>query len=318
MDVASFVQALASLSWLLVVGAIGFAGFMISRRRSTSGAVGLVIGTIVLSAVLSSVSAGLVFGQPDERAVVISALQSEGIRPQALQPGLRWIIPFFENVVRYPISQQTYTMSGTSSEGTIVGDDSISARTSDGQVVFIDSSIIFRLSRTDVVGVHINWGNRYINDLVRPQARGVIRDVASQFGVEEIVTTRRTELRLEISDLLSAIMAQNGLVLESFVLRNITFTPEYAASIEQKQIAEQDAQRAAFVVQQREQEAQQARVEAQGAADAQVIRAEGSAQATIVQAEADAEALTVVGIALSTNPDLLQFRYVEKLSDPCP
>ncbi len=109
-------------------------------------------------------------------------------------------------------------------------------------------------------------------------------------------------------------MAENGLVLESFVLRNITFTPEYAASIEQKQIAEQDAQRAAFVVQQREQEAQQARVQAQGEADAVVIRAEGSAQATIVQADADAEALTVVGVALSTNPDLLQFRYVEKLS----
>ena len=68
--------------------------------------------------------------------------------------------------------------------------------------------------RNEIVGVHINWQNRYINDLIRPQARGIIRDVASQFGVEEIVTTRRTELQLEISDSLTSTLALNGLVLE--------------------------------------------------------------------------------------------------------
>ncbi len=52
--------------------------------------------------------------------------------------------------------------------------------------------------------------------------------------------------------------------MHDFVLRNIAFSPEYAASVEQKQIAEQLAQQAAFVVQQRKQEAEQARKTARG------------------------------------------------------
>ena len=62
------------------------------------------------------------------------------------------------------------------------------------------------------------------------------------------------------------------------MIRNITFSPEYAASVEQKQIAEQTAQQAKLTVEQRRQEAEQARQVAQGAADAVVIAAKGDAE----------------------------------------
>jgi len=119
-------------------------------------------------------------------------------------------------------------------------------------------------------------------------------------------------------------LANNGLLMAEFVLRNITFSPEYAASVEQKQIAEQQAQQAAFVVEQRKQEAEQARQTAQGQADAAVIASEGEAKAIvikaqaeadarIIQAEAEAQALELIADALATNPDLLTYNYIEKL-----
>lgn len=89
----------------------------------------LAAGTVLLTIV----AAGLVFVNPQERGVVISALAPKGYREQALQPGLRWIIPFFETVVTYPVSRQTYTMSIAINEGQKAGDDSIDAHTSDGQ-----------------------------------------------------------------------------------------------------------------------------------------------------------------------------------------
>ena len=118
-----------------------------------------------------------------------------------------------------------------------------------------------------MVNVHIDWQDRYIDELVRPQSRGIIRDAASQYKVEEIVTqpsaTRsRATFRRRLSWATSwPTMAS---ILIDFVLRNITFSDEYAASVEQKQIAEQLAQQAAFVVEQRKQEAEQARQTAQG------------------------------------------------------
>jgi regulator of protease activity HflC (stomatin/prohibitin superfamily) len=104
-------------------------------------------------------------------------------------PGLRWIIPFAETVERYPISKQTYTMSIAPEEGNVRGDDSIEARTSDGQVVLVDASVIYSINPDNVVQVHITWQNRYNNDLVRAVARGVIRDAVSQFGIEQVYSS---------------------------------------------------------------------------------------------------------------------------------
>ncbi|PKN89972.1 MAG: hypothetical protein CVU45_04925, partial [Chloroflexi bacterium HGW-Chloroflexi-7] len=110
-------------------------------------------------------------------------------------------------------------------------------------------------------------------------------------------------------------MEENGLFLYDFVLRNIAFSPEYAASVEQKQIAEQQAQQAELVVEQKKQEAEQARQVAKGAADAAVTRAEGEAQARLIQAEAEAKAMLLIAEVLKNNPNLLNYQYITKLSE---
>ena len=245
---------------------------------------------------------------------MISAFAPKGYREAALQPGLRWIIPFAETVVRYPISTQTYTMSIAPNEGENQGDDSISARTLDGQEIYVDASVIYKVDPEKVVQVHIQWQRRYDNDLVRAQARGIIRDVISQYKVDEVVSSKRAVMTATIREGLKAKLSENGLMLVDYVLRNIAFSPEYGASIEQKQIAEQQAQQAKLVVEQKRQEAEQARQTAQGAADASVIRAKGEAQARIVEAQAEAEALRLISDALKANPDLLSYQYISKLS----
>jgi regulator of protease activity HflC (stomatin/prohibitin superfamily) len=277
-------------------------------------AVPLVVVMLSVALLLSIVSAGIVFIKPEYRGVVISALSPQGYKSEALQPGLRWVIPFFENVIVYPISQQTYTMSIASQEGQLEGDDSIDARTSDGQQVKIDASVIYAIDPEKVVDVHIAWQDRYTDELVRPLARGVIRDVVSQYGIEEVVTSKRDEMKQKMSDDLTTRLADNGLLLKDFIMRNITFSPEYAASVEQKQIAEQQAMQAKFVVESKKQEAEQARQTAQGAADAVVIRAKGDADARLIQAEAESKALKLIADVLKNNPDLLNYQYINKLS----
>lgn len=316
MNIASLFRGLASLSWLVVIGIVIFAVVRSTRGigKGIKAMAGLIVILVVVAVLLTTVSAGLVFIQPQERGVVISAVSPTGYREQALQPGLRWIIPFVETVVTYPVSKQTYTMSIAPQEGQVQGDDSVAARTSDGQEIFVDASVIFAVDPNQVVDVHIAWQQRYAQDLVRPVTRGIIRDSVSQFRVDEVVSTKRFELSQQIRDSMSERFAANGLILVDFVLRNITFSPEYAASVEQKQIAEQQAQQARFVVEQRKQEAEQARQEAKGLADAAVIRAEGEAEARLIQAEAEAKALQLIADALEENPDLLTYQYINQLA----
>ena len=314
MNIAAFIQVLATLSWVAAIGAIAFGVYRAARGGGFRGGLTIIIVAVVFAVVLTSISAGLVFIQPEERMVVISALQSQGYREEALTPGLRWIIPFAENVVPYRISKQTYTMSGTPIEGAVAGDDSVSVRTADGQQVQVDASVIYSINPTQVVDVHITWQSRFTDELVRPQSRGIIRAEASRYGVEEIVTSKREEMAESIRSQLAAKLDENGLILVDFILRDITFSPEYAASVEQKQIAEQLAQQAVFVVEQRRQEANQAREQAQGLADAVVIRARGAAEAKVIEAEAEAQALELIAAQLRDNPQLVTFRYVEKLA----
>jgi regulator of protease activity HflC (stomatin/prohibitin superfamily) len=314
MNVAEVLRAVSSVSWLLAFVVIGLAVFRATRNQSFKAAGSLVVGAVVLALLLTVVSAGLVFVQPEDRGVVISAVAPGGYRQTALEPGLHWIIPFAENVISYPISKQTYTMSIAPSEGAIKGDDSIAARTADGQEVLVDASLIYSIDPAQVVRLHIQWQNRYTDDLVRPVARGAIRDAAAQYGIEEIVSSKRNELATGIGEQIGAKFKENGLVLVDFVLRNITFSPEYAASVEQKQIAEQQAQQAKLTVEQRKQEAEQARQTAQGQADARVIAAKGDAEARLINAEAEAKALELIAAALQVNPGLITYQYVQKLA----
>ena len=274
----------------------------------------IILAVLATTVVVTTLSAGLVFIEPQERGVVISALAPKGYREEAMTPGLRWIVPFVERVVRYPISRQTYTMSIVSGEGQVQGDDSITARTANGQEIFVDSSVIYQVDPDQVVKVHILWQDRYPVELIRAQSRGIIRDAVSQYGVEEVVANKRFELVKYINDKMTEKLNENGLILVDFVLRNITFSPEYAASVEQKQISEQQVQQAVFIVQQRKQEALQVIETAKGQADSTVIAAEGAAKARLIQAQAEADALKLIQDAIANNPELLTYQYISKLA----
>lgn len=324
MNIASIIGAIAGFSWLLVIAVVIVMVLRASRGQGTRGAASVILVTVLVALVLNVVSAGLVFVPAQERAVVVT-IGRGGVRPQPLEPGLNWIIPFAETVVEYPISRQTYTMSAVSGEGALVGDDSVQARTADGQIVYVDASVIFSIDPTKVVDVHVKWQSTYIDGLVRPQSRGIVRDMVSGYQIEDVYSAKREELKRKITDNLAAKLSTDGLILVDFVLRNISFSPEYAASVEQKQIADQLAQQAAFVVEQKKQEAEQARQVAQGRADAVVIEADGQARALriraqaeadarLIQAEAEAQALEMLAAAIRDNPDVLTLEYIQKLA----
>ena len=121
MNIASLLQGFSALLWLVLLALIVLAVVRASRRAKVGAISTAIVVTLILAIVVTTVSMGLVFLQPEERGVVISALQPNGYREQALQPGLSWIIPYFENVVIYPISKQSYTMSIAQLEGAGAG-----------------------------------------------------------------------------------------------------------------------------------------------------------------------------------------------------
>jgi regulator of protease activity HflC (stomatin/prohibitin superfamily) len=192
-------------------------------------------------------------------------------------------------------------------EGAREGDDSIRARTSDGQHVSLDNSVIFQIDPDQVVQLHIHWQGRYLEDFVRPVVRGVVRTYVSQYTADEVNSSKRLALESDINLALADEFAAQGLILDRFILRNIAFSPEYATAVEEKQIAQQGVASSEY-------KASQIRALARGDAEATIIKAEADARAIEVRAQAQARALELIKTAIGQDESLLTYQYIEKLS----
>jgi len=297
----SLLATIAQIIWALF-GVYTLAYFVLTVRQHglTLALIRLfsyrVMAPLLIAIGASLLSMALVFVEPTEVGVIVSVVSPGGVRPQPLRAGLHWIIPILEREEIYPVVWQTYTMAGKPNEGAKAGDDSIRARTSDGQEVRLDCSVIFRINSDRAVVIHSDWQTRYIEDFVRPTVRSVVRTQVSQFTVREVNSSARKDLEALLDRLLREELAEKGLLLDNFLLRDITFTPEYAASIEHKQIALEGEEQAKH-------EAQQVR-----------NRAEGKADAIKMEAQAQSEALKLIAEALQADPQLLTYQYIDKLS----
>lgn len=291
--------AFALYALIVFISAAREHGFVLACIRLISVRV---MGPLLIPITFTLFTMALVFIPPQQVGVVISLLAPGGVRPQPLRAGLHWIVPILEWHESYPIYWQTYTMSGvtaTASNGGVNSEgpqDSIRARTSDGQEVHLDTSIIFRVDEEQVVAIHVEWQNRYITDLISPLIRGEARSQISQFTAREVNSSARRDLEITLDRQLREQLGEKGLIVDRFLLRDITFSPEFVAAIESKQVAVERQSQANY-------EAERQRVLAQGEADAAIIRATGQA-----------ESLKLIGDALAQNKDLTTYHYIEKLA----
>lgn len=323
MNIDRFLELLAIAAWIAFGVFVTVRFVTLARRRglkvaAASLAVRQIILPLFLVAVITFVSAAIYFVQPQNMAIVVSALAPRGIRALPVEAGLRWAFPLLEDPVIYPIYWQTYTMSKNPMEGEEIGDDSITARTSDGQEVFLDCSVIYRLDPEQLVRIHIDWQERYTHDFVRPLVRGIVRTEVSQFTVSEVNSSKRLDLETELDRVLRETFVDKGLILDTFVLRNIGFSPEYAKSVEQKQVALEGKTQTGYQAEQIRNlargEADKIRIEAEAEATAIMFRAGAEAEARKVKGQAEARALEYVTGVLSQNPSLITYEYVMRLS----
>lgn len=102
----------------------------------------------------------------------------------------------------------------------------------------------------------------------------VLKSIVAQFDAAELITQREAVSNRIRNDLMRRAMEFN-IALEDVSITHMTFGREFTRAVEQKQIAQQDAERARFIVEKAEQERQ-----------ANVIRAEGEAESADIISKA--------------------------------
>ncbi len=311
--ITAFLGVLSLVGFVAFIGGIGLVVVSASQGRPVRGGLLLAVLGLVVGLVFTLIGQGLLIVPNATAAVVYNQLTGSLENPRG--PGTSVIIPGVQIATTYPLQQQTVEMSRNPRVGATGVDDAVDARSIDGQVVRLDITVLFALDLARLNDIHIRWQDRYLNDFVLPTVRSLSRDVVSNYRAEDIYGARRAEMEQAMQDSVSARFAEEGLILNDLLVRDITFSDEFTASIERAQIASQEAQQAELRVEQIRQEAEQRRVEAQGRRDAAILAAEGEAQAIVLRAQAEAEALRLVSEQVAANPLLIQYLYVTELGD---
>lgn len=249
-----------------------------------------ILAALIVALVLVFLFRVYIIVDPGEKAVIFNkATGSLRVTPNE---GFYFLVPLIEQPTIYDMKTRTYTLSIAPLEGEKKGEDSLPALTADGQNVLLDISVRFHPDGANLDKLHRTLGVDFVNKVIRPQVRTTVRMIISEYEVLDVYSGQRLKIQAEIEKNLRASFLKNHIILEEMLLRNVQFSNEFQQAIENKQIAQQEAQRMTYVLERQEQEKKR----------------------KIIEAEGEAESLRLKGRALAENPALIQYEYVKLLA----
>jgi prohibitin 1 len=145
----------------------------------------------------------------------------------------------------------------------------------EGLSVELEISLLYSLSFENANKIYKTVGENYVEKILIPQFRSVVRGVTASYDAKALYTEEREILSKRIEIDLAKLVQPRGITLEAAPLRQIILPPGLTGAIEEKLKAEQESQRMQFILQRETQEAERKRIEAKGIADFQDIVSKG-------------------------------------------
>lgn len=226
-----------------------------SRQFSTLGARNKVtIGVIIVILIL--IWSSFVTIGPGDRGVLMTF---GAVHQGVLAPGLHVRIPFMQSVK----SMNVQIQKSQTDE---------SAASLDLQEVTTTVAVNWSINPTDAEWVYQNIGAESVipGKIIAPIVSNAVKAVAAHYNAEQLIEKRDT-VRSQIDQQIVTALAGYRIQVEGVNITNFAFSPSYSAAIERKQVAQQKALQAQYVLKQVQVEAQQAIAKAKGQAEAQKL-----------------------------------------------
>lgn len=211
--------------------------------------------------------------QGGHRAVVFSRVQ--GMKDQTYGEGLNFNIPWFERPTIFdirtrPVNLQTLTGS------------------KDLQMVTIAIRVLHKPDPNKLVDIYRQLGNNYDERVLPSIMNECAKAVVARYNANELLT-KRDLVSKEISADLKRRAASFHVLLDDVAITHLAFSPEYARAVEAKQVAQQDAERAKYIV----------------------LGAQQEKKTIVTKARGEAESATLIGTAVKKNPGFMKLRRID-------
>lgn len=238
-----------------------------SAKKLFGAGAALIGGLTAFNAVIYNVPAG-------HRAIIYDRFR--GVLPKEETEGTHLMIPMVQTPVIMDITTRPRSVPVTTGS-------------KDLQQVNITLRVLFRPVRSKLSEIYKEVGLDYESRIMPSIVTEVLKTVIAKYDASELIT-QRTRVSESINELLEERAGKFNLILDDISIVHLTFGREFEQAVEFKQVAQQEAERARFLVE----------------------KAEQIKKANIIRAEGDAEAADLIAKSMQKSGEgLLELRRIE-------
>lgn len=211
------------------------------------------------------------------RAVIFNRVV--GMKNEVYGEGLNFNIPWFERPIVYDIRTRPCNLQ------TLTG-------SKDMQMITIGVRVLHKPDPNQLVWMYQRLGQSYDQRVLPSLMNECAKAVVAKYNANELLT-KRDQVSSDIKRELNRRAHGFNILLEDVAITHLAFSPEYARAVEAKQVAQQDAERAKYIV----------------------IGAQQEKKTIITKARGEAESAELIGNAVKRNPGFIKLRRIDAAKD---
>jgi prohibitin 1 len=204
------------------------------------------------------------------RGVLINDVRGEG---------MHFKIPFIQKTTMYEVRTRFANIQSETGSR-------------DLQTVVLTLRMLYRPLPEKLPIIHQNYGPDYDERILPSIGNEVLKSVVAKYDAGELITQREF-VSTNVREVLTERAAEFNIILDDVSITHLSFSPEFTQAIEAKQVAQQEAERAKYVVSKSEQEK----------------------LAAVIRASGEAEAAKLIGQGMKLGNGFIELRKIEALKE---
>jgi regulator of protease activity HflC (stomatin/prohibitin superfamily) len=217
--------------------------------------------------------------------------QVSGTLPGTLYPGMHFITPLVESVEMFDLRDHLFTAGIVEGANKATTKNGLNVQSREGLNIGLAITVRYRLDPNKLDSVQSHLPQPADKELVPPVVASAWRELAPQYTVREIFSTKREEVRAKAAGIIVKKLLADGIVVEEVMLADIQLPEEYAKGLEGLLLKEQEDDQLSVQTDIQQKQVKIAELQAEAMAKQKVKAAEGDAQSKVVEARGEADAM---------------------------